>query len=218
MKFVLKVIFLFLPILLTTLNIYGQSGSFIIGIDHFQKTNGFFHYLLSDKSLGLKLGYSKDFDNDAWSADIIGFGNYLDYNNFDIGKDKYFTGGTLFTGIGLMPRYCFNPDQKFRLFIGVLGNVQYAFGQGDVFKKSSGDTNQSDEILERKFIKAGFGFSVSPQLIFEYPVELGTVGIEAGWNSSDAGKGINALRSSFYKQINYHSSSFFIGFVLKISS
>lgn len=192
---------------------YGQSGGFVVGIDHFQKTNQFFHYLLADKSLGLKLGYSQSFDKEAWNIDFTAFANYLDYN-FDIGSNKYFTGGTLFTGIGLMPWYCLNPDQKLRVSVGALIKGQFGFGQEDVFERQS--ERASDEKLEGKFIKNGFSFGFSPQLMVDYPVALGTVGLEAGWDSSDAGKGVNALRSSYYKPIQFHSSSFFLGLVLRI--
>lgn len=192
---------------------YGQSGSFVVGIDHFQKTNQFFHYLLTDKSLGLKLGYSQSFDKDAWNIDFTGFANYLDYD-FDIGPDKYFTGGTLFTGIGLMPSYCLNPDQKLRVSIGALIKGQYGFGQGDVYNRQPEE--DMDKRLEKQFIKGHLGFGFSPQFMIDYPVALGTVGLEAGWDSSDAGKGVNALRSSYYKPIKYHSSSFFLGLVFRI--
>lgn len=205
----------FLIFLLIVINKTGycQSGSFVFGIDHFQKTNRFFHYLLADKSLGVKLGYSQSFDKEAWSIDFTGFANYLDYN-FDISPDKYFTGGTLYTGIGLMPRYCVNPNGKFTVSVGAQIRGQYGFGQGNVFKRQS--TDAGDENLERKFTRAGFGFSFSPQILLEYPVSLGTVGLEAGWDSSDAGKGVNILRSSYYKLINYHSSAFLLGLVLRI--
>lgn len=208
-SFFLVLIFLFV----TGKATYGQSGSFVVGIDHFQKTNQFFHYLLSDKSLGFKLGYSQSFDKEAWNIDFTGFANYLDYN-FDLSTDKYFTGGTLFSGIGIMPWYCLNPYQKLRVSVGTLVKGQFGFGQGDIFKRQPEEG--TDERLEKKFIKSSFGFGFSPQLMIAYPVQLGTVGIEAGWDSSDVGKCVNLLRSSYYKPINYHSSSFFLGLVFRI--
>lgn len=194
---------------------FAQSGNFVVGIDHFQKTNRFFHYLLSDKSLGVHLGYSQGFDQQAWSLEVTGFANYLD-NNFDISPERYFTGGTLFTGLSLAPRYCFNPDGKFLISVSTQIKGQYSFGQGDVFQRQSSDLG--DKALERKFVKTGFGLGFSPRLLVEYPVSLGTVGLEAGWDSSDAGKGVNALRSSYYRPINYHSSAFFLGLVFRIRS
>ncbi|RYE26563.1 MAG: hypothetical protein EOP45_03840 [Sphingobacteriaceae bacterium] len=210
---IIRILPVLMFVLLWTAIASAQSGKFIVGIDHFQKTNRFSHYLLSDKSLGVKLGYSQSFDREAWSIDLTGFANYLDYN-FDLAPDRYFTGGTLYTGIGIAPRYCFNPEAKFHFSVSAMLKGQYGFGQGNVFKRQPSDL--SDESLERNFVKTGFGLGFSPLVSLEYPVSLGTVGLEAGWDSSDAGRGINALRSSYYRPISYHSSALFVGLVFRL--
>ena len=206
-------VFIF-SILIAKSNSYGQQSSFLIGIDHIQKTDRLFHYLLSDQSFGLKIGYSRSFANEAWAIDLLGFANYIDYN-FDIGKDRYFNGGTLYTGLGLKPRYYVNPDQKLRLSAGLTVKEQYSWGQGNVFQRLP--EQEKDQLLEKKFVKAGFGFGIAPTLMLEYPIRLGFVSVETGWDSSNAGTGINLLRSQYYKTINYNSRYIYIGFGLKVS-
>lgn len=206
----IKLVFILLFLRIST---YGQSGSFIVGIDHIQKTNHFFHYLLSDKSLGLKFGYSQILNDDIWTIDFISFANYIDYH-FNLTEDRYFDGGTLFTGIGIMPQYCLNPKQKLRVSIGAMLKGQQRFGQGNVFERHL--MEPTDQSLEKKFINSGFSLDFSPHAVIEYPINAVVFGVETGWDSSDIGKGMNQLKSIYYKPINYHSTYVFLGFFLKL--
>lgn len=203
---------LFTLVLFFTTKLYAQSDNLVIrGRSMLPVTN------LSDQSsenaFGLSLGYGKVFKGDHLGLDLTAFADIMNYH-LDFDADKYFYGTTLFTGLAFTPSYCINPKGEVQITLAVSAKAGYNFGYGTVYRYKQQELN--DPRLEDKTAAAGLEIAFSPMVTFAFPTDAGSLGIELGYDGSNYGAGINKLRSTYYKPINFNSGYVFLGVFFRL--
>jgi hypothetical protein len=188
-----------------------QSGSFLIKGRTMRPSSHIFGDN-SNGSVGISLGYGRLFKGGHWGADLTAFGDALSYK-FDMPDARRFNGSTVYTGLAITPRYCFNPDDdvQFSFLLSLKGG--YNYGWGIVNENAFGS---EDRQIENQSVNAGYSMEYSPAVSVAFPIEAGSLGIEFGYDSTDYGKGLNKLRSKYYPPINIHSSYMYVGVFFRL--
>jgi hypothetical protein len=204
----------FIILLCCTIRGYGQSNSFVIRLRSMQATSNLSDDDRNKDSFGLNLGYGKMIPGNHFGYDVTGFADFMNYNYY-FDDNKRFEGTTLYTGLALSPHYTFNPQNEVQFSAGFSLKVGYNWGYGSVKEYSS----QKDDYryrLERKVANGGYSVAFAPMVSVSTPFNIGTVGLELGYDSSNFGQGINKLRSTYYPPLNYRSGYLFLGVFIRL--
>ncbi|RYU91162.1 hypothetical protein EWM62_04270 [Mucilaginibacter terrigena] len=183
-----------------------QSGGFVIKLRTIRPSTHVFGDS-SNGSVGVSLGYGKVSKDGRLGVDLTAFGDILGYK-FDLPNDRNFDGSTIYTGIAITPRYCFNPDDDVQFSVSLSFKTGYNYGSGIVNQYNFGS---DDRQIENQTVKAGYSMEYSPAISIGFPFETGSVGLDIGYDSTDYGRGINKLRSKYYPPLNIHSDCMYVG-------
>ncbi|RFZ95096.1 hypothetical protein D0C36_06100 [Mucilaginibacter conchicola] len=163
-------------------------------------------------SFGFELGYSREFAHGRAGIDIAPFADFLNYKH-DLPDLRQFDGTTFYAGLGISPRYCFNPEQELKFSAVVTVKGGYNYGWGIVTQTYIG---ADDKQIENQTVNAGFALNLAPAVEMSFPGSKTNVSLRLGYDSSNFGKGLNRLRSQYYAPINYSSGGIFLGVVLRL--
>ena len=186
-----------------------QSG-FLIGIRGITPSNNFLDSKYT--SVGVNLGYGKAFLKGRIGTDLTAFADFLSYKH-DLPDLRRLDATTFYTGLAINPWYCFNPqNEDVRLSLSLSVKAGYNQGWGIV---TQADLSEQDKQIENKTTDAGFAVAVAPAVNVIIPINIGSIGISLGYDSSNFGKGINKLKSAYYPPVNYSSGGVFLGFTFR---
>ncbi|RKR85167.1 hypothetical protein BDD43_5428 [Mucilaginibacter gracilis] len=126
---------------------------------------------------------------------------------------KSLYGTTVFTGIGITPSWCFNPDGDWTFSVAVKLKAGNYYGWGTVQgQDAAGNTINYD----KQSANAGLGVAWSPRLVLERDIDSHSIGLLIGWDSTDFGKGVRSLRSTYYPNQTYRSSAIVLGVIVRL--
>ncbi|MDN3581670.1 hypothetical protein [Mucilaginibacter flavus] len=146
--------------------------------------------------------------------DVTAFADFMNYNYY-FDSNKRFEGTTLYTGLAVGPHYTFNPQSDVQFSVGFSLKMGYNWGYGIVKEYST----QHDDYrfrLERNVVNGGYSVAFAPMVSLSTPFDIGTLGLELGYDSSNFGQGINKLRSSYYSPLKYNSGYLFLGVFIRL--
>lgn len=165
------------------------------------------------RSVGINAGYGKELLKGRVGIDLTAFGDFLGYKE-DLPDLRQLDATTFYYGLALTPRYCFNPsDEYVRIFISAAVKGGQNVGLGIVTQTY---INSDDKQIENRSVKTGFSAAVAPAIIVTIPGNKVSSDISFGYDSSNFGRGMNKLRSTYYAPINYSSGGIFLGFTFRL--
>ena len=206
----MKKILLLLFIALTFSSLsQAQTNYFVFGVKSMRVSSDNPDVSKNKSSLGLDLGFGKNFKNKHWAADLTVFNELLTHRYY-VFQDHYHEGSILSTGLALSPYYCINPAGDFQFSFSMALKVGHNFSIGDVSSKN---------IPPAGFQPSGaFSESLAPCFSVNCPLESTSIGVDLGYNTANLSTGLNKFRSGYYRSFNYNPGYVFVGLFVRLNA
>lgn len=183
------------------------NGGWFVGVRYMLPFSSPPKVIRSADGYGVTLGYARipeDERSFQWQA-FAGV-DLFNYEPTTSGVTEITTGSTVLS-VGFTPEYRILPTDGWELYLACQLKFGHHIGNSNVLYYVDGEAK-----TESQHPSAGWGVGFSPMLKLQAPVEGNlNASVFIGWDSTDFGKGMRALRSDFYEPYTHKASVIYAG-------